>query len=232
MEIQENENQNSLQARLKILQQAIDLFSGKEPTLIKENTKDEYYLNPLPLDERVFKDSSKENRINLKKYVLQGTAKYDSVDSHILSEGSLLQSELSKLIEDELGDNYVTVFCKEFDRYLGQQDMFGVKFYNVFNKGQSGLIKFDKTRTCDRVAELDISFRKPRTHGIEISVDKVYRKMISYNGDDLEGKNVLFYGFDIEENKYLKYFFKHRPPKTILNIIPFMHSAFLHDNVD
>ena len=43
------------------------------------------------------------------------------------------------------------------------------------------------------------------TNKIEINVDKVYSKMISYIGDDFCGKKVLFYGFDIEENKYLNY---------------------------
>ena len=228
----ETSDKNSLKARLKVLQQAIDLFSDKELTLIKENTKDEYYLNPLPLNGSVFKDSLNRNTINLKKYVLQGTGKYDSVDTHILAEGSLLEKELSELVDIELGDNYVTVFCKEFDRYLGQQDMFGVKFYSIFDKGQSGLIKFDKTRTIERVPDLAMNISNPETNKIEINVDKVYSKMISYNGDDFYGRKVLFYGFDIEENKYLNYLFRNRAPECILNIIPFMHSAFLQDNVD
>ena len=75
----EKPDKKSLKARINILQKAIDLFNDKELELIIEKNPAEFDLSPLPLDASVFRDAYCEKIIVLKKFILKGNGKFDTV---------------------------------------------------------------------------------------------------------------------------------------------------------
>jgi|688.fasta_scaffold03634_26 hypothetical protein len=232
MENSENENKDSLKARLKILQQTIDLFSKGELEFATDKPKKEYHLLKFPKQAQEFNASFGNQAPVLSKYTLQGTGKYNELEFDKLGFGNDLFNDLNDIIRRTLGEDYVIIFCRELDSYKHQQDLFCVKFYNVFNKGQNGNISFAQSRSSFQLGEISNNAKKAKNGQVQIDLDLVYTKAMSYNGVDIVDKNVLFYGFDVESNKYLNYFFGNNPPKAILNIIPYTSNSFVHDNVD
>ncbi len=232
METSGNENKDSLKERLKILQQTIDLFSKEELELAIDKIKKGYHLLPFPNKTHEFDTPFGYRPPVLTKYTIQGTGKYNNLDCDMLEVGSDLYNDFLRLINTSLDEDYVIIFCRELDSYKHQQDLFSVKFYNIFNNGQFGSISFIQTRSSYQSGEIENRPKKAREGQVQIDLDLVYPKVMSYSGVDIRDKNVLFYGFDVESNKYLNYFFGNNPPKAILNIIPYTSNSFVHDNVD
>jgi hypothetical protein len=234
METSENENKDSLKARLKILQQTIDLFSKGELEFETDKPKKEYHLLQFPKQAQEFNTSFGYRPPVLYKYTLQGTGNYNELelDYDKFGYGNDLFNDLNNIIRRKLGEDYIIIFCRELDSYKYQQDLFCVKFYNVFNKGQNGHISFSQSRSSFQLGEISNNIMKSKNGQVQIDLNLVYPKAMSYNGADILDKNVLFYGFDVETNKYLNFFFSNNPPKAILNIIPYTSDSFVHDNVD
>lgn len=232
METPGNENKDSFLDRLKLLKNVHDLFSKEELELIRDKSKKSYHLFPYPKDRPDFRSASGHHSIQLSKYVIQGTGKYNDLNCELLEAGNELYNELEHKIKHVLGEDYVILFCRELDTYKHQQELFCVKFYELFNRGQFGIIKFNEARSSYKAGELSLKTRKREYGQVEMAIDLVYPNSMSYNGVDVAGKPVLFYGFDVESNKYLHHFFTHQAPKSILNIIPYVSNSFVHDNVD
>lgn len=232
MEAKDQGNADSLMERLKILQHVYELFNSEELEFIKDRNKRSYHLYPFPKETQEFSFSNVHQPIQLTKYVIQGIGDFERVDSSLLDRGTLLYQDLSSLIQKVLGDEYVIIFCRETDAYIHYLELFGVKFYNIFNQGSCGTIIFTPSRQHEKHNVITMKMASLDADQMQIDLDLVYPKAMSYQGSSIRDKHILFYGFDVEANRYLAHFFLKSQPKAILNIIPYRTNSFLYDNVD
>ena len=105
-------------------------------------------------------------------------------------------------------------------------------FKKTFATKKLGQIKVLKLEECNKgISVGDITALKDSQ--ISIQLNCLNLDYFKYQGYALKNENVLFYGFNIEENPYLVKLFELNPPKKLLNIVPVNHrNSFFHDNVD
>jgi hypothetical protein len=232
MDNQNNSNSDSLTYRLELLKLVYEMFTKKELDLTKDKSYRNYQLSPLPNESSEFIYSKSQPSIKLSKYVIQESRNSDQLDSQLLEKDSVLYEDLLSLIREEVGDDYITIFCRETDAYMHNLQIFGVKFFNSFNKGACGTIAFSEQKQQRGNSVLSIRTEISDKEQTQVALDIVYPKAMKYIGADITNKNVLFFGFDVEANRYLHHFFMNCKPKGILNIIPYRLNAFMYDNVD
>ena len=111
-------------------------------------------------------------------------------------------------------------------------EIFTLMFKKTFATKKLGLIKVLKQEDCNKgISVGEIATINDRQ--ISIQLNCLHLDYFKYLGHTLKNENVLFYGFNIEENPYLVKLFETNAPKKLLNIVPVNHrNSFFYDNVD
>jgi hypothetical protein len=124
-------------------------------------------------------------------------------------------------------------FIENSTRYRTDEDveLFNLIFKKTFSSNKAGTIKIKKLDACEKTITLG-EIKNIENSKTTIEVDLIYKSTLTYTGSNIKGENILFYGYNIEENPYLVELFKNAIPNKILNIIPLCGSNSFHDNVD
>ena len=210
------------------LKNALSFLEKEEGELIKKWGEPNFELKEVPLN------ITEENlQFELKKYILKGNEKYGFIPPSDLEPGKLLHNDLQSLIHSSLGSEFVNVlFHNTLDRYRQPEEtiLFSQLFQKIFTQSLKGNIRPKQADKCDTFLSCDTSENLDRK--ITIGVNLCYRDNLKYYGDSFEGKNVLLFGLNIEENELVKTLFNKHKPKIILNIIPLGDTQTFYDNVD
>ena len=194
-----------------------------------ENEVQSYFFNEVDTDNKF----DNEKTI-LKKYVLKSNQRSGFIKPQELNKGKPLFEELSKLIAEYFEGHYLLiVFIENSTRYRTDEDveLFNLIFKKTFSSHKAGTIKIKKLDTCEKTITLG-EIKNIENSKTTIEVDLIYKSTLTYSGSNIKGENILFYGYNIEENPYLVELFKNAIPNKILNIIPLCGSNSFHDNVD
>ena len=223
---------NELLEDLKIFKKLGTILSAESLELVNEFGSPSYFLNEVENDNKLA-----SNITEFKKFVLKGNDRPEFIVRNQLEKGKFLYEELSNLIFDFLGKDYVQISMIEPNknsrafRNFDDMEHFNLVFKKVFSTKKSGNIKTIETEKCEKqIAVGDYSIKDENT--CTIGIDYVFKNNLMYNGHSFENQNVLFYGFNIEENPFLLQLFDKYIPAKILNIIPIGDSKSFYDNVD
>ena len=213
-----------------IINQLIDQLSYNElEKFFLQKSEGEYIL------ESVLNDNlHDENILSLKKYILKSLNKNEVFRAIDLKPESRLFKDLANIIYESLGGDYIFVTVKDVgDSYYQEpkNEVFNRLFRKTFLKNKSGYIKAKKTENCLRIETIG-ELKELKSNVCTIGVDTTFKNNLIYTGHQFKNESILFYGNNIEENKYLLKLFESYPPKKILNIIPIGESQFIVDNVD
>lgn len=214
---------------IKTVKELINELNKEENSLIKETGTPDYNLDEV-ITEIVFE----ENKTEFKQFVLKSEARHGFIQGNELEEGKYLHKDLSELITNFLGKEYVNISFIQTDdrsRFYDEAEHFGLVFKKVFTKKKYGTVRSYNIDNCEKSAMagkvLQIGNDK-----CEISVDQVKSKCLFYTGYSFANKNVLFFGFNVVENPFLVALFKEHKPAKILNIVPIGGNRSFFDNVD
>lgn len=186
-----------------------------------------------------FKEVDTDNKFEgiktiLKKYVLKSNERSGFIKPQELDKGKQLFEELYKLIAEYFEGNYLLiVFIENNTRYRTDEDveLFNLIFKKTFSSQKTGTIKTKKIESCEKLITIG-EVKKFDGNKTSIDVDLIYKNNLTYSGSNINGENILFYGYNIEENPYLVELFINTIPNKILNIIPLCGTNSFHDNVD
>lgn len=213
--------------RIKELKDTNGFKEIEDYLLSKES--ETYFFNEVDLDNK-FSDTE----TILKKYVLKSNGKSGFIKPQELNKEKSLFAEVSKLITEFLGNDYLLiVFFDKNTRYKTDEDfeLFNLIFKKTFSLHKIGTVKTKKIEVCEKLITIG-EVKKFDDNKMSIDVDLVYKSNLTYVGNSIQNENVLFYGYNIEENPYLIELFKNSIPNKILNIIPLCSSNSFFDNVD
>lgn len=213
--------------RIKELKESAGYKEIEDYLLHKEESN--YFLNDV-MNEGNFNNGETE----FKKYILKGFDS-DFIKPSNLDKDKKLYLELKSIIDDFIGEDYVLIiFSENGSRAWNNDEMeiFTLMFKKTFATKKLGQIKVLKLEDCSKGISIgEISNIKDGR--ISIQLNCLHLDYFKYHGHTLKNENVLFYGFNIEENPYLVKLFETNPPNKLLNIVPVNHrNSFFHDNVD
>jgi hypothetical protein len=225
-------NKNEAKEMLSSIKQIKGVLSelnGEENKLINKLGSPNYFLNEVISENRI-----QSKKIVLRKYILKNDEKYGFIKPTELEKGKFLYEEMVKLINDFLGKDYVLISLQDTDnrtRHSEDSEHFSLIFKKVFTNKMSGNIKAFRLENCEKAIALGkISVQQNKKY--KIGIDQVSKNALLYEGELFKGRNVLFYGYNIEENPFLVELFEGYPPNRILNIIPIGDMRSYFDNVD
>lgn len=213
--------------RIKELKDSTGFKEIEDYLLSKES--DMFFFNEVDADNK-FSDSE----TNFKKYVLKSNGRSGFIKPQELNKEKPLFDEVSKLIAEFLGNDYLLiVFFDNNTRYRTDEDveLFNLIFKKTFSLNKVGSIKTKKIEVCEKLITIG-EVKNYADNKTSIDVDLIYKSNLTYTGNSIQSENVLFYGYNIEENPYLVELFKKSSPNKILNIIPLCSSNSFFDNVD
>lgn len=213
--------------RIKELKESAGYKEIEDYLLHKEESN--YFLNDV-MNEGNFSNGE----IDFKKYILKGFDS-DFIKPSNLDKDKKLYLELKSIINDFIGEDYVLIiFSENCSRSWSHDEMeiFTLMFKKTFATKKLGQIKVLKLEDCNKgisvgeIATLNES-------QISIQLNCLHLDYFKYHGHTLKNENVLFYGYNVEENHYLVKLLETNPPSKLLNIVPVNHrNSFFHDNVD
>ena len=212
---------------MKALEESIGYKEIEEFLLNKEETN--YFLNEVENDGII---NSKE--IILMKYILKNAGNHGFISPNKLQKDKHLYNELSSLILDNLGTNYILITMVENHKHYRSNDEmehFNLIFRKTFATKTNGNIKTFESEKCSKIVSFG-DFQMTSETNCMIGINFVSKNNLVYNGYSFKNQNVLFYGFNIEENPFLIKLFENQTTKKILNIIPISNSHSFYDNVD
>lgn len=221
-----NQLQEALK-RIKELKESVGYKEIEDFLLHKEESN--YFLNDVMNDGK-FNNAETE----FKKYILKG---FDSgfIKPNNLDKDKKLYLELKSIISDFIGEDYVLILFSENGSRAwrdDEMDIFTLMFRKTFATKKLGQIKVLKLEDCIKGISLGET-ANIKVDQISIQLNCLHLDYFKYQGYSLKNENVLFYGFNIEENPYLVKLFETNPPNKLLNIVPVNHrNSFFHDNVD
>ena len=213
--------------RIKELKESVGYKEIEDYLLHKEESN--YFLNDVMNEGKLNSENTE-----LTKYILKGSAS-DFIKPNNLNTDKNLYLELKSIINEFMGKDYVLIiFSENSSRSWSNDEMeiFTLMFKKTFATKKLGQIKVLKLEECNKgISVGDITALKDSQ--ISIQLNCLNLDYFKYQGYALKNENVLFYGFNIEENPYLVKLFELNPPKKLLNIVPVNHrNSFFHDNVD
>ncbi len=221
---------NQLEDVLRRIKELKELSGYKEIEdyfLNKEESN--YFLN----------DVMNEGKINnvetdFKKYILKGFDS-DFIKPDNLNTDKKLYLKLKSIINDFIGEDYVLIIFSENGSRAwnhGEMEIFTLMFKKKFAAKKLGQIKVLKLEDCSKAISVG-DIEEINEKQISIQLNCLHLDYFKYQGHALKNENVLFYGFNIEENPYLVKLFETNPPNKLLNIIPINNgNSFFYDNVD
>jgi hypothetical protein len=214
--------------RIKELKETTGYKEIEDYLIYKEESN--YFLNDV-MNEGSFNNGETE----FKKYILKGFDS-DFIKPNNLNTGKKLYQELKSIINEFIGEDYVLIIFSENGSRSWRNDemeVFTLMFRKTFATKKLGQIKVLKLEDCNKgISVGEISTRRSDSQ-ITIQLNCLHLDYFRYQGNSLKNENVLFYGFNIEENPYLVKLFETNAPKKLLNIVPVNHrNSFFHDNVD
>lgn len=213
--------------RIKELKETAGFKEIEDYLLHKE--EENYFLNDV-MNEGNFSNSETE----FKKYILKGFDS-DFIKPNNLDKDKKLYLELKSIINDFIGEDYVLIIFSENGSRVWNNDemeIFTLMFKKTFATKKLGQIKVLKLEECRKGISLG-EILNIKNDQISIQLNCLHLDYFKYQGHTLKNENVLFYGFNVEENPYLIKLFESNPPSKLLNIIPINHrNSFFHDNVD
>lgn len=213
--------------RIKELKESAGYKEIEDYLLHKEESN--YFLNDV-MNEGYFSNGETE----FKKYILKGFDS-DFIKPNNLDRDKKLYLELKSIINNFIGEDYVLIiFSENGSRAWSHDEMeiFTLMFKKTFATKKLGQIKVLKLEDCNKAISVgEISNIKDGQ--ISIQLNCLHLDYFKYQGHSLKNENVLFYGFNIEENPYLVKLLETNPPNKLLNIVPVNHrNSFFHDSVD
>jgi hypothetical protein len=213
--------------RIKELKESAGYREIEDYLLHKEESN--YFLNDVMNEGKLNNENTE-----LKKYILKGFDS-DFIKPNNLNTDKNLYLELKSIISEFIGEDYVLIiFSENGSRAWSDDEMeiFTLMFKKTFATKKLGQIKVLKLEDCNKgISVGDITALKDSQ--ISVQLNCLHLDYFRYQGHSLESENVLFYGFNIEENPYLVKLFETNAPKKLLNIVPVNNrNSFFHDNVD
>mgnify|MGYP001023353699 FL=1 len=213
--------------RIKELKESVGYKEIEDYLLHKEESN--YFLNDVMNEGKLNSENTE-----LKKYILKGFDS-DFIKPNNLNTDKNLYLELKSIINEFMGKDYVLIiFSENSSRSWSNDEMeiFTLMFKKTFATKKLGQIKVLKLEECNKgISVGDITALKDSQ--ISIQLNCLNLDYFKYQGYALKNENVLFYGFNIEENPYLVKLFELKKHKKLLNIVPVNHrNSFFHDNVD
>lgn len=204
--------------------------------LIKEenNLMNEMGTPNYKLEEVITENVIDKKVIDFRQFVLKSESGNSFIKSSELEEGKFLHSELKQLITEFLGEDYVNVsFIRPDDRnrFYDESEFFGIVFKKAFSKTKHGTIRAFDVDKCDKYSKTGITAQIDENK-CQISIDQVRSKCLFYKGHNIAANNILFFGYNIEENPFLVELFQEQKPAKILNIVPIGDMKPFYDNVD
>lgn len=213
--------------RIKELKESAGYKEIEDYLLHKEESN--YFLNDV-MNEGNFSNGETE----FKKYILKGFDS-DFIKPSNLDKDKKLYLELKSIINDFIGEDYVLIiFSENGSRSWSHDEMeiFTLMFKKTFATKKLGQIKVLKLEDCHKGISLG-EIATINDSQISIQLNCLHLDYFKYQGHILKNENVLFYGYNVEENPYLIKLFEANPPSKLLNIVPVNHrNSFFHDNVD
>lgn len=213
--------------RIKDLKDSTGFKVIEDYLLSKES--ETFFFNEVDTDNKI-----SDGKTTLKKYVLKSNCVSGFIKPQELNKEKPLYDVVSKLINEFLGNDYLLiVFFENNTRYRSDEDveLFNLIFKKTFSKNKVGNIKTKKTEDCVKLITTG-EVKNYEDNETSIDIDLIYKSNLTYTGNSIQSENVLFYGYNIEENPYLVELFKKCAPNKILNIIPLNSSNSFFDNVD
>jgi hypothetical protein len=213
--------------RIKELKESNGYKEIEEYLLSKESQI--YFFNEVDTDNKFV-----DTETIFKKYVLKSNERSGFIKPQELNIEKPLFEEVYKLITEFLGNDYLLiVFFDNNTRYRTDEDveLFNLIFKKTFSVHKIGSIKTKKTEACEKIIAIG-EVKKFDDNKTSIDVDLIYKSNLTYAGNSIRSENVLFYGYNIEENPYLVELFRNNSPNKILNIIPLCSNNSFFDNVD
>lgn len=213
--------------RIKELKESNGYKEIEEYLLSKESQI--YFFNEVDTDNKFV-----DTETIFKKYVLKSNERSGFIKPQELNKEKPLFEEVYKLITEFLGNDYLLiVFFDNNTRYRTDEDveLFNLIFKKTFSVHKIGSIKTKKTEACEKIIAIG-EVKKFDDNKTSIDVDLIYKSNLTYAGNSIRSENVLFYGYNIEENPYLVELFRNNSPNKILNIIPLCSNNSFFDNVD
>lgn len=213
--------------RIKELKESVGYKEIEDYLVNKEDSN--YFLNDV-----ITEDKFSNGETDFKKYILKGFDS-DFIKPNNLNTDKKLCQELKTIINDFIGEDYVLIIFSEnasSSWRVTEMEIFTLMFRKTFSSKKIGQIKVLKLEDCDKGISLgDITKLKDST--VSIQLNCLHLDYFKYQGHSLKNENVLFYGYNIEENPYLVKLFVTNAPKKLLNIVPVSNrNSFFHDNVD
>lgn len=213
--------------RIKELKESAGYKEIEDYLLHKEESN--YFLNDV-MNEGNLSNGETE----FKKYILKGFDS-DFIKPNNLDKDKKLYLELKSIINDFIGEDYVLIiFSENGSRSWSHDEMeiFTLMFKKTFTTKKLGQIKVLKLEDCNKGISLG-EIATINDSQISIQLNCLHLDYFKYQGHILKKENVLFYGYNVEENPYLVKLFEANPPSKLLNIVPVNHrNSFFHDNVD
>jgi hypothetical protein len=125
------------------------------------------------------------------------------------------------------------VYTENKSRYINNQncELFDLVFKKTFVNKKTGKIKTRVFDSCQQTISIGDTKHEVNNH-LNVGIDLVYKDNLTYNGHSLNGENVLFYGHNIEENRFLIELFKIHRPAKLLNIVPLSGTKTFFEDVD
>jgi hypothetical protein len=222
--------EEQIEQALKRIRELKDTTGFKEiEDYLLSNKSEQYFFNEVDADNKLV-----DTETIFKKYVLKSTSRSGFIKPQELNKERLLFKEVYKLITEFLGNDYLLiVFIDNNSRYRTDEDveLFNLIFKKTFSLNKIGCIKTKKIETCEKLITIG-EVKNFDDNKTSIDVDLIYKSNLTYTGNSIQSENVLFYGYNIEENPYLVELFKNSSPNKILNIIPLCSNNSFFDNVD
>jgi hypothetical protein len=213
--------------RIKELKESAGYSEIEDYLLHKEESN--YFLNDV-MNEGNLSNGETE----FKKYILKGFDS-DFIKPNNLDKDKKLYLELKSIINNFIGEDYVLiVFSENGSRAWSHDEMeiFTLMFKKTFATKKLGQIKVLKLEDCNKGITVG-EIATINDSQISIQLNCLHLDYFKYLGHTLKNENVLFYGYNVEENPYLVKLFEANPPNKLLNIVPVNHrNSFFHDNVD